>query len=402
MAREDSKGYPEPPESGGSDRALLVVFLVAAVLARVAAAYFSDVAAPQEIRYITVAQGILSGRCFSGIDTRFPGIIQPPIYPFLIAALLLLGLGPVAAARGSSIITGSLLVIPIYLLTRRIFGRAAARRAGWLTVVYPLFVHISALCMTEPTFTLFLAFAALLLLISFTHERPLPLVLASGALLGLSFLTRPEGLTYTAAGCVLLFLNLWRGRKIPAPRAALSSAVLAVPFLIMMIPYSFWLHAKTGHWLVAPKAVLTQVHNSVMAEAVEEHWPERYGSKVFYERVKFGLNDQGTELRTSEAFRSLGFLPAREGDVPRPLKRSLIEPAHLAKIILKNLQQAYLDTIKYGLVLPTVLLGFLVLGITARPWVPGPLLRGQGLLLWFVLAGGSWVLTYIQPRFLLP
>lgn len=402
MGREDSKGVPEPPERGGSDRAILIVFLIAAFVARAAAAWFTDVAAPQEIRYITVAQGVLAGRGFSGIDTRFPDIIQPPAYPFLIAALLLLGFGPVAAARGSSILTGSLLVIPIYLITRRIFGRAAARRAGWLTVVYPLFVHISGLCMTEPTFTLFIAFASLLLLLSFTHERPVRLVLGAGALLGLSFLTRPEGLTYTAAACVLLFLNLWRGRKIRAPLAAARAAVLVIPFLLMAVPYSFWLHAKTGHWLVAPKAVLTQVHNSVMAEAAEEGWPERYGTRVFYERVKFGLNEQGTELRTSEAFRTLGLLPDREGSVSRPLRRSLIEPGHLARIILDNLQHAYLDTIKYGLVLPSILLGFLVLGITSRPWVPGPLLRGQGLLACFVLAGGSWVLTYIQPRFLFP
>jgi len=405
MAGEDNRGPQGPPErpEARSDRAFLAGVCLLALVLRAAAGWASGAAAPQEIRYVTIAQGILAGHGFAGIDTRFPDLIQPPVFPALLAVWLAVFRDPLFAARSLSIAAGVLLVLPVAALTRRILGRAAARRAAFLVAVYPLLIHISGICMTEPTFALFIALAALCLLSAVEGKREVRNALLAGALLGMGFLTRPEGLAYLGAAGAMLFLDAWLSHRRPVGRALALAALPAAAFLALAAPYWIWLHGETGRWLIAPKALLSQVHNSIMAEGVEEKWPERYGSRVFYERVKFGLNEEGTGLRSDEAFRTYGLLPGPGGANPtKALPGKLLDVGHLTGIVLKNLRQLYLDTLKYGLVLPTLLLGFLVLGVTSRPWLSGAPRRGHSLLVWFILAGGSWAFSYVQPRFLYP
>lgn len=374
---------------------------VAALLIRLVSAWTCGPAAPQEIRYIAIAQGLLQGRGFEGIDNRFPDIIQPPTYPWLIAAAMPVLREPLASARGLSVLAGALLVFPVSILTRRIFGSPAAKRAAWLVAVYPLLVHISGLAMTEPTFGLLVASAAVCFHRLGEREGGAGRAAVAGALLGFAFLTRPEGITYLAAGSSLLFISLWLSHRRPLSQAIGLAAVPLIALVIVAAPYSIWLHGKTDRWLIAPKAILTQAHNKIMSEGLKENWPEPYGTAVFYERVKFGLNAEGTELRSAEVFRSLGLVsdggtpPQRAGGL-----RDLFDLERLAGIVVRNLRRLYLTTVKYGLVMPTLLIGFIALGMTARPWRKGSGRRGSFTLLWWLIAGGSWALAYVQPRFL--
>ena len=64
------------------------------------------------------------------------------------------------------------------------------------------------------------------------------------------------------------------------------------------------------------------------------------------------------------------------------------------------LRRFYLDTIKYGLVLPMFLMGFLALGILSRPWSEGRVRRGQFTLAVWLAAGFLWGVAYVHPRFL--
>jgi 4-amino-4-deoxy-L-arabinose transferase-like glycosyltransferase len=380
---------------------LILAAMALALASRGISAWASGPAGPQEVRYITIAQGILEGRGFHGLDKRFPDIIQPPLHPLLLAGALLVGGDPLTAARTLTVILGTLLIVPIALLAWRLYGSAAAWRAAWLVAIYPLLVHFSGLSLTEPAFGLLVACAVLALgEIAAGSGRSLH-VAAAGASLGLAFLARPEGLAYMAAGLLFLFLLTWIPLRRGLPTAAAWSGIFLGVFLAFALPYSVWLHARTDHWLVSPKAVLTQVHNMLMTEGIREDWPEREGTAVFYERVKFGLNEEGTELRSSEAFRALGLLPSEEGPSHKVnIIGEVIQPAYLFRVLVRNFRILYLDTLKYGLVLPTIFLGLLALGITSRPWAPGPDRRSQILMIWFLMAGCSWALSYVQERFL--
>jgi 4-amino-4-deoxy-L-arabinose transferase-like glycosyltransferase len=406
MAREDNKGLQAPPENAfpREDRVHLLAAIAGGLVLRLVAAWATGAAAPQEIRYITIAQGILEGRGFNGLDTRFPDIIQPPLAIGLLAlALLFLPGHALVAARGLSVFAGTIVIVPVFWITRRLFGSKAARRAAWLAAVYPLLVHISGLCMTEPPFTVLVALAAIAVMKTGETRRETFHVVAAGLLLSLGFMIRPEGLAYLPVACALIFLTSWRGRGRTIRRSLALASLPAVAFIVAATPYWIWLHGETGHWLIAPKAVLTQVHNSIMAQAQKEKWPERYGSRLFYERVKFGLNPDGTELRSAEVLREVGLLQQGERSAAGGTgAESLIQPGNLLWIVFRNFRTLYLDTIKYGLVLPTFVLGFLALGLTARPWLRGESRREQGIVLCFVLAGCSWILSYVHYRFLYP
>jgi len=379
---------------------LLLAFLAAFGI-RAALAWASGAAAPQEVRYIDIAEGLLDGSAFEKTGTRFPAIIQPPFYPFLIVLARSVIGEPLAAARGASALLGALLVFPAASLTRRILGGQAARRAAWIAATYPLLSHISGLSMTESTFGLLVATAAVLFHRAGEDEGVVVSLLAGGGLLGLAFLTRPEGLAYALGGSSLVFLYLWRSHKRGFLRAAGCAMIPILGFLLFAGPYAVWIHGKTGRWLVAPKAILTQAHNSIMTEGAREGWPEKYGTRTFYERVKFGLNRDGTDLRSAEVFRTMGLLPG-EGPRPAPERAisDLVQPGHLARVVARNLGHLYLETIKYGLVIPTLLMIFAAIGVTSQPWRQGPQRRGQIMMVWWLLAGGSSVLSYVQPRFL--
>src|SRR5258706_7469532 len=239
MDAEDTRGSEAPPRTAPrvNDRLFLAgVFLVALAI-RLIAAWASGVAAPQEIRYITIAQGILSGRGFSGIDARFPDLIQPPVYAVLISFSLLFCSHPLAAARGLSALMGALLVLPLAAITRRLFGGATARRTAWLIAFYPLLVHISGLCMTEPTFSVFVALTALCVIKGTGGDRENLYFGLAGVTLGVGFLTRPEGIADTAATCALLFYWAWRRKGMGFGRAAALALYPAVICVVIAAPY---------------------------------------------------------------------------------------------------------------------------------------------------------------------
>jgi len=382
--------------------ALILASLVVAVVVRAISALSCGPAGPQEVRYITIGQGLLAGEGFQGIDKRFPDIIQPPLHPFLLALSILVLRDPLPAARILSIGLGALLVLPIALFSWRLHGANAAWRAAWLIAVYPLLIHFSGLALTEPVFGLLVACALAAIQGAASSLRGMGKgSLLAGALLGLAFLARPEGLAYAGAGAAFIFFSAWLPMRRGVASAARWAGILMAGFLVFAVPYCVWLHSRTGHWLISPKAVMTQVHNMIMTEGIRENWPEREGSAVFYERVKFGLNAAGDDLRSSEAFRALGLLPS--GGAPirdADLLGEVIQPTYLVKVVLRNFRTLYLDTLKYGLVLPTIFLALLTLGIVAKPWSPGADRRSQVLLAWFLVAGCSWALSYVQSRFL--
>src|SRR5262245_43916724 len=144
-------------------RTLLLAF-AAALIVRALVGWYAGSAQPQEVRYITIARGIASGAGFHGLDNRFPDIIQPPLYPLILAVALRVLPGPdLGVARGVSILMGALLIFPCAAIARRLFGDKAARRAACLVAVYPLLADMSSAAITESTFALLVTLAALAL-----------------------------------------------------------------------------------------------------------------------------------------------------------------------------------------------------------------------------------------------
>ena len=405
---ENTIGPEGSQEERERTRISLFAAFVAALLVRAAVAWYCGAAQPQEIRYITIARGIISGHGFTGLDTRYPDIIQPPLYPMILAAAFLLPGPELALARAVSALMGGLLVLTGGGIARRLLGDRVARRTGWLIAFYPLLAHMSGVAITESTFTT-LVTSALLVLWTVLDAPPGASrsnvrLLGVGLLLGLAYLTRPEGLAYAGAAVFLVVACASLG-SFPLT-ARLRSALLAVwivaGFLVAATPYLAWVRSHTGRWLLAPKAVLVEVHHSLIQEGQRENWKEPYDSPLFYEHVRFSLNKDATNIRSREQFAesnvgvTRGLLASDEGgDV------SLFEPKMAARMVLKNLQEIYLESAKDGFVIPTFFLLLAGVGLVSRPWV-GALRRATLITIVFFCASFSFLLTHVESRFLYP
>ncbi len=190
------------------------------------------------LRAIQLAQQIDQGDWRDGLVRG----IDHPLHPLGIVAAhhLLGGEGPewwqraaVALSYGAIV----LLVIPVYLLTRDLFGDSAAWLGCVLFLANPLVGSVVVNALSESTFLLVWTWG-LWASVRFLREGRfvwLPTALGFGVL---AYLCRPEGLLLPA--CILatlILLPLHRATRINWPRWWRAIAFLAVGSLVLAGPY---------------------------------------------------------------------------------------------------------------------------------------------------------------------
>src|SRR5437870_10108110 len=111
-----------------SSYAVLIVILFAAVLVRLAWLTVQVVNIEGEgTVYARAAENLIKGKGLAGISVAGgTDWMFPPLYPILIAGFSLVAGDFELAGRLASLIVGSCLVIPIYFIACRIYGRTAA------------------------------------------------------------------------------------------------------------------------------------------------------------------------------------------------------------------------------------------------------------------------------------
>ena len=191
------------------------------------------------LRYIRQAERIDRGAWRDGLFNS----IDHPLHPLgiVMARGLVGGDGPVAwqrAAVGLAFGCVVLLVIPLYLLAREIFGDGSAWLGCLLVMANPLLGGIVANVLSESSFLLFWTWG-MWAAVKFLREGRfvwLPLTLAFGVL---AYLSRPEGLLLPLAiVAALALLPLSRSTRINWPRwwgavgfLMLGPVILAGPYM---------------------------------------------------------------------------------------------------------------------------------------------------------------------------
>jgi len=166
-----------------------VVFLV--LVAAAVRAYIVSVTyciSNDTVGYLTLAQYLREG------DFRwFFANVQHHLYPVLLfGAQEVIGTS-LLAADAFDIALGSLAVVPFYLLARDVFGVKAAAAASLFFAFHVVIARTSATVGTEPLYLLTFLFALYVGKCAIDTGRPF-LFAITGFLLGLTFMTRPEGL----------------------------------------------------------------------------------------------------------------------------------------------------------------------------------------------------------------
>jgi 4-amino-4-deoxy-L-arabinose transferase-like glycosyltransferase len=154
---------------------------------------------------------------------------RPPAYPYLLAAVYEASGNSYTVARLAGALLGTLVVLFVYLLGRRLFGEMTGLVAAAVAAVFPSLVFWNAALLTEPLF-LALELGAVLAALAARDRRSLAWAAGAGALAGTAALARSNGIVLVP----ILAVAVWTVRpRLTAPSLAAPAALLASAVLVL-------------------------------------------------------------------------------------------------------------------------------------------------------------------------
>lgn len=207
---------------------------------------------PDESYYLMLGYNLLSGNGFT--NSGYPELHFTPLYP-IVAGLLHAVTGNFETASNLAYaLFGGLLVLPVFVIARRIYGLRTAGLAAVLTAIFPA-LTVDVLywgSLTEPLYLLLVYGALALLLVALEDDRR-GLFASSGMLLGLAYLTRPEAVVYFGMYAVVASVWLLNARGVQQRRMWTALGAFVLSFVVFAAPYVWYLHVHTGQWLISGK-----------------------------------------------------------------------------------------------------------------------------------------------------
>jgi 4-amino-4-deoxy-L-arabinose transferase-like glycosyltransferase len=210
--------------------------------------------------------------------TRGPSAYFPPAFPYLLAAVDLIGGnttrrgGSIQPARISQAALGTLTVAFVGLVAFELFGDTIALIALALAAFYPVFVELSASLVAENLMTLLILAAVWTALRARRSQHPYRWIGAAGVLTGLATLTHVNSLVVVVP---LAFAARRARRGWPAPALLLLAALLTIsPWIVrnaVVMHRLIWVTDEAG-------ITLRGTYNSASAA----NSPVPYKWRIFY------------------------------------------------------------------------------------------------------------------------
>jgi hypothetical protein len=238
--------------------ALLVGFAL-----RVAIGLTDDAPATDETAYLRSGVSLVEGdgyRRENGPELHFP-----PFVPFLLGLGSQVTSDPHAATVVLTCLSSTALIIPLALLGRRVAGPVAGSATAWVVALGPGLstTLVNRGAGSEAQYTLLVVGAVWLVVSAVDHREGARAwrVFGAGALVGLAYLTRPEGLFVAVPlGIAVLVIGARSAgehlRRLDARGLRAATPLLAVfllPVVLCIVPYAMYLHDNTGKWQLSAK-----------------------------------------------------------------------------------------------------------------------------------------------------
>ena len=173
-----------------------------------------------------------------------------PLVPWLVSLTSPAHLNSETAATALAVVAGAFAVWPLHVLTRRACGRHAATGACILYAALPRAVGVASVPLTSAVF-LPLILAAVSLsdaaCVPASRNRRIVRLVSAGAMAGLAYLCRPEGIVAALAAVVTVLLLFRQRRRI------LAAIIVAAAFLVVAAPYAIALSNQAGRFALSPK-----------------------------------------------------------------------------------------------------------------------------------------------------
>jgi 4-amino-4-deoxy-L-arabinose transferase-like glycosyltransferase len=270
--------------------ALVAVLALAFVARAVAALYGWDFrhGSDADMYERLAAQLYLEG------EFGIPGSANPydfaPGAPLFAAAVynLVGDVSPVAARLGLAV-AGTLAVLVVYLLGRRLAGPRTGLVAAGLAAVYPPTLFYTSLLSGEPLAILTVSGAVLAFL--WAAERPPWAWALPGVMLGLTAFLRPEYLALTVLLAVLA--GVLAGRRAGPWRGVAAGGLLALAFAVTIAPWTVIASSDLGRFVPVStgggKALFigTYLPGDGLHEPTKQHLHHRfYGTDLSPSRIR--------------------------------------------------------------------------------------------------------------------
>ncbi len=183
------------------------------------------------LRYKTLAENLWD-KGFFGVDT--PTALRTPGYPFFLAGCMVISRSDLWL-QFVNISLSLIICVEVYFVAARLFHRKAAIWAALLCSLNPAFVLFSPVLASEHLFCVLILGA--LLLIWPANKPGFLRISLSGFLLGMSILTRGEGLFYIPLFAILAFWKVGtEGQKKYGLRICRATLLLVIT-ISCLIPW---------------------------------------------------------------------------------------------------------------------------------------------------------------------
>ena len=288
------------------------------------------------------------------------------------------------------LIFGPLLVLPMYLIGRQLYGPRVGLVTAALAAFWPAF-NVAVPwwgTMTEPPFYFFVAvglWAGLRVAnpkdsdTSKTRPSELRAWGLAGLAFGLAYLTRPEGIWYVpmVGGAMLLAAVL---QRLPWHRWLLGGLTFALGFSLCFVPYAIHTRINTGGWMVSEKVGITFQDSLALAR----------NDMAEHDRILWQLDSTGEQV----------FFFSPESFHLSMWDSIQANPRRYAGVIYLNVQSLLRQFFTVQDFLPAFL-PLLGLGLFGATWNRRRA-RGELLMVAAALPPLSFLLFFIFPRYLSP
>ncbi len=233
-----------------SERKRLLLIVVIAFLLRLYAVVMA-----QGIAYDSAAYGFMARDFMKGNMEKALAIPGHPLYPLLISLFSKDSALVELTGRLLSLFFGVLTLFPLYFLIKEAVGQKEAFFSVLFYTFHPYLVTYSGMMLTEATYWGFLVLSVFFFWTGLKMED-IGRIALSGIFLGLSYLTRPEGMGYIAVYLAWILKEAFVKRRWLKP--VISMVVLISGLIILGLPYLIYIKKETGQWLISKKAINVQ------------------------------------------------------------------------------------------------------------------------------------------------
>lgn len=209
----------------------------------------------QGIANDSAAYGFMARDFMKGNFQKALSIAGHPLYPFLIS---IFSFGPAhveIVGRLISLFFGTITLLLIYHLVKEEIGHNEALLTCLFYTFHPYLVTYSAMMLTEATYWGLLVLSIYFFWSGLKRES-LWRMIPAGIFLGLSYLTRPEGIGYLFVYIIWVIIIAFRKNRLF--RGFSQLIILIIFTLIFISPYVLYIRYETGLWLISKKALEIQ------------------------------------------------------------------------------------------------------------------------------------------------